>query len=238
MTTSSTSGGGGSLGGLAQRARVKLALRSRLRAAAYRRRFGFSPPPAWSDLSGYETILDVLATHRIAEVEGDVVEIGAFLGGGTYQLCRYFERNAPGKRVHVVDIFDPGFDVSTDEGGMAMADVYASILHGRDQRSIYHEITHTCRNLVTIMEDSAQVELPCSRVAFAHIDGNHTPEYVRSDFHLVWPLISSGGIVSFDDYGHDVPPVTTTVDELVEAHDGEVASSWTEGLKTIFLKKI
>src|SRR5690349_12978634 len=61
--------------------------RTRVRAARFKRRWGFEPPPPWSDWVGYETLLDELDRHGIDKVEGDLLEIGALLGGGTAKLC-------------------------------------------------------------------------------------------------------------------------------------------------------
>jgi Methyltransferase domain len=211
-------------------------LRTRLRRLRYRRRWGFFPPPRWSDISGYETLLEAIRRHHIAAVDGDVVEIGAFIGGGTYKLCKLFEREAPEKRIFAVDVFDPTFDVSPAYG-VTQADLYEDTLHGRNQRSIYDEVTASCRNLTTIAGDSAQLELPTDEIAYAHIDGNHDPAYVRGDFELVWPAVSGGGIVSFDDYGQDLQHVTEAINRLVEDHRNDIEETWAGGEKTLFVKK-
>ena len=208
-----------------------------VRALAYRLRWHFPPPPDWSDMCGYELLLDAIERHRIAEVEGDVVEIGAFMGGGTYKLCRFFERASPEKTVYAIDVFEPGFDLTESLVGQSMADQYRLLLDGRDQRMVYDQITGSCTNLVTIAADSATVSLPCAQVAYAHIDGNHRPEYVRGDFDLVWPRTTSGGIVSFDDYGHGFPPVTRTIHELIGEHAAEIDRFWTGGRRTIFVRR-
>jgi hypothetical protein len=236
------------LGKWVVRLRVKAGFRTRLRALRYRRRWGFAPPPAWSDISGYEAILEELERHEIRHVEGDVVEIGAFKGGGTYKLCKYFERVAPGKRVYSIDVFDPGFDVSPLPyashavlEGKTNAEGYAFALEGQDQRSVYDDVTGSCTNLVTIACDSAQVELPTNRLAYAHIDGNHEASYVHSDFELVWPAVASGGIVSFDDYGDGeeagLEQVNHAVHELIGQHAAESAMVWTDRSRTIFVKR-
>jgi hypothetical protein len=216
--------------------RKRMGLRTRVRRLRFRLRWGFPPPPEWSDISGYETLLETIRRQRVASVEGDVVEIGAFLGGGTYQLCKLMEREAPDKRVYAIDVFAPEFDVSPGDQG-TMADLYQLLLKGRDQRSLYDEVTRSCRNLTTIVGDSAHVERPSERIAYAHIDGNHDPDYVRGDFELVWPAVSGGGVVSFDDYGADLGDVTQAVDRLIEDYAEEIEQTWTAGAKTIFIKK-
>lgn len=218
-------------------ARLPPPARDRINASLFRLRWGVPAPPAWSDLTGYELLLGTLVRRGVLDVEGDVVEIGAFLGGGTYKLAKLLERRAPGKTVVAVDVFDPGFDLTASTFGRTMAETYGEVLAGRSQRAIYDEVTAGCGNLVTLAGDSARVELPVARVAYAHIDGNHDPAYVRSDFELVWEKLSPRGLVSFDDYGADLPQVTQTIHALVGEHADEIAEVWRAGEKTIFLRR-
>jgi predicted O-methyltransferase YrrM len=212
-------------------------VREGIRGAAYRARWGFPPPPLWSDWSEYERLLRVIERRGIADLPGDVVEIGVLLGGGTYKLCKYFERVAPNKRVYAIDIFDPAFDVTVSTAGPAMSEVYLEALDGRDQRAVFDEITGSCRNLEVIAEDSAKVTLPPGPIAFAYIDGNHAAAYVRSDFELVWPRLQPGGLVAFDDYGEDHPAVTQTVHALIGDHADEIARVWAAGWRTFFIER-
>ena len=47
----------------------------------FRRRYGFPPPPDWSDQSGYEPLMDAILSRGVLKVPGDFVEIGALLRG-------------------------------------------------------------------------------------------------------------------------------------------------------------
>jgi predicted O-methyltransferase YrrM len=118
-----------------------------------------------------------------------------------------------------------------------MAGLYRYVLGDGDQRELFDAVTAGLDNVEVVVGDSAEVELPCERIAFAHIDGNHSARYVRSDFERVWPLVAPGGVVAFDDYGHDLPVVTDTVDALRAEHAGEIGRFWTGGLKTAFVSK-
>lgn len=210
----------------------------RLRTAlTFRARFGFEPPPYWSDLSGYENLLKVIIKNRLCEMDGDFVEIGAFLGGGTYKLCKLAELRSPGKKVYSLDIFQAATDQTACALGDTMATIYQKALRGRDQLAVYREVTAGCGNLVTIVGDSAKVALPATRVAFGYIDGNHDPEYVKSDFNLLWSRLVPGGILAFDDYGFDLPDVTKTIDGLVAERRAQIARTWKAGWKTFFIQK-
>ena len=212
------------------------AAHERLRIALFRARWGFHPPPAWSDWSSYERFMALAERHGLHTVPGDVVEIGVLLGGGTYKLCHWFARHAPDKRVVAVDIFDPSFDPTRCTDGRTMAGLYREALAGRDQRAVFDEVTASCTNLTVIAGDSAAVELPCERIAFAYVDGNHSAPYVRSDFELIWERVSPGGVVAFDDYGGNLPEVTRTLHGLIGERAGEIARVWVGG-PTLLLER-
>jgi len=201
--------------------------------ARYLRRFGFLPPLAWATLQSYEHILDTVRERGLADLDGDFVEIGAFLGGGVYQLARL----APGRTVWAVDVFEPTVDTTAAATGLRMMTIYEGQLGGADQHELFRAVVASCPNVRTVVGDSATVELPFERVAFAHIDGNHEPAYVRSDFERLWPKVVPGGVLAFDDYGGDLPEVTATVDALRDEQAGAIAEFWTAGAKTAFLRK-
>lgn len=204
-------------------------------AAAHRfvREWGFLPPPAWSTLQDWTHILGVVRSRDLGALDGDFVEIGVFLGGGVYQLARL----APARRVVAIDIFAPGVDVTETAIGSTMAGIYRHVLGTGDQRELFDAVVASLDNVDVVVGDSATVEIPVERIAFAHIDGNHDPEYVRSDFERLWPLVVSGGVLAFDDYGYDLPQVTAVIDEVRAERAAEIAEFWTAGQKTAFLAK-
>jgi hypothetical protein len=139
--------------------------------------------------------------------------------------------------VYAIDIFEPGSDATHNSDGIPMSAIYAALLGHRDQRAVYDAVTAGCANVVTLVADSMQVELPCERVCFAHIDGNHACAYVRNDFELVWSALSPRGVVALDDYGSDIPSVTRTVHTLIAHHAGEIDKIETRGEKTLVMRR-
>lgn len=175
-----------------------------------------------SDFVGYEALVDFMTERSLHDLPGDIVEIGAFLGGGTVKLARYAQRY--GRKVYAVDVFDPSRDETADAGGTRMCDIYAAFLDGRSQREVFRETTKGFDNIVTIDSDSREVEFPPEqRFIFGFIDGCHDPEYVRSDFLLVWRNLVPGGTVGFHDYNFDLPEVTAEVDRLVDEHHDDIS---------------
>ncbi len=173
------------------------------------------------DFVGYEALLEYIEERSLCLLPGDLIEIGAFLGGGTAKLAglaRTYE-----KRVFAVDIFDHRRDQTRDATGARMSDIYEAFLEGRSQLDVYRSNIEGYDNIVTVQEDSGNVEFPdTQRFVFGFIDGNHEPEHVRSDFYLVWRHLVPGGAVGFHDYNFDLPEVTTTIDSLLYSHRKEI----------------
>jgi SAM-dependent methyltransferase len=208
-----------------------------LHRVRFRRRWGFDPPPPWSDWVGYELLLEELERHGIDRVEGDVLEIGALLGGGTAKLCGWFARRSPEKRVIAIDVFDPSFDPTATAEGWKMSELYAATLRERDQRKLFDQVTAGCRNLVVVAGDSTTVEIPADRLAFAMVDGSHIAKHVHSDFERVWERLSPGGIAAFHDYGGDLPGVTHTLHERIGSHADEIERVWTREPTLLFVER-
>ncbi len=200
----------------------------------YKRARGFEPPPRWSEITGYEPMLDVLRSLR--DVPGDVLEIGVLAGGGTYKLAR----TAPERTIIAVDIFDLNFDDTPSQDGSKMAEIYDRHFKGAGfegtQREVFDRITAGLGNLTVIAGDSTQVEIPADRLVLSFVDGHHAPEYVRKDFHTAWSRTSPGGVVVMHDYGADLPEVTLAIHELIGEHAREIERTWTER-NSIYLQK-
>ena len=212
-------------------------IRERARRARFRRAWGFDPPPPWSDWVGYELLLGELERNGLDRVDGDLLEIGVLLGGGTRKLCGWAAARAPSKRVVAVDIFDPGFDPTTTAEGWSMPELYATALRGRDQRAIFDEMTAGCANLTVVAGDSTQVAVPTDRLAFAFVDGSHVPEDVRKDFETAWSRLSPGGVAAFHDYGGNLPDLTATLHECIGRHAAEIRRVWTREGELLFVQR-
>ena len=176
---------------------------------------------AVNDFVGYEELVDFMKEKALHGLDGDIIEIGAFMGGGTVKLARYALEH--GRKVYAVDIFDPSCDRTEDSSGTRMCDIYEAFLGGRPQCELYCETISGFDNIVTIDKDSKEVRFPeTQRFVFGFIDGNHQPDYVRNDFYVVWRNLVPGGSVGFHDYRFDLPQVTAAIDALIEEHRDEI----------------
>jgi predicted O-methyltransferase YrrM len=172
---------------------------------------------------GYEALTEFIQSWGLLSVPGDIVEIGAFCGGGTYKLAKFLQQQKSPKRVYTIDCFDIQVDQTENTDGMRMAQLYEASLKGNSQRQVFDKVTAGIRNLFVIVGDSKAVVLPAEAVCFGFIDGNHADDYVVNDFYLVGKKLSPGGVIAFHDYGYDLPGVTAAIDQLCARHSAEIA---------------
>lgn len=178
-----------------------------------------------SDFVGYEALIDFIEGRSLHKLDGDLIEIGAFMGGGTIKLARYAHKY--GKKVFVIDIFDPSFDQTKDTSGSAMSAIYEAFLQGRSQKDIYYQATEPFNNIHTIEKDSKKIRFAKEqRFMFGFIDGNHHPAYVRNDFFIVWNNLVPGGIIAFHDYNFDLPKVTSAINSLIQKYRNDISDTF------------
>jgi len=174
-----------------------------------------------NDFVGYKTLLDYIEKNGIFNLQGDFLEIGAFMGGGSKKLAEFAEKY--NKKLFVIDLFDPDFDSTPNERGEAMNWIYRKILGKKNLRQVFDNNTKNQKNIIVLSGDSKNVRLPQdAKLCFSFIDGNHNPEYVKNDFYLAWDKTISGGAVGFHDYGGDLPQTTKAIKELIEASKNEI----------------
>jgi predicted O-methyltransferase YrrM len=175
---------------------------------------------------GYEVLIDFIMQRALHELEGDIIEIGAYMGRGTAKLAEFAQRYS--KKVYAIDVFDPSLDKTMSKSGIKAGDVQEAFLQGRSMFEAYQESTRGFDNIVTIMEDSRKVSFPEEqRFIFGFIDGCHQQAYVKNDFHVIWPHLVSGGTIGFHDYKFDDwPEVTKATDKLISEHKTEISEAY------------
>jgi len=178
------------------------------------------------DFVGYEILIDFMEQRGLYELEGDIIEIGAYMGRGTAKLATSAQRY--GKKVYAIDVFDPSLDKTLSRSGIKAGDVYQAFLQGRSMLGVYQESTQGFDNIVTIKEDSRKVSFPEEqRFIFGFIDGCHAQVYVENDFNLIWPHLVAGGALGFHDYEFgDWPEVTKAADKLMHEYKREIGKAY------------
>lgn len=180
-----------------------------------------SSPP---DFVGYENLITYLENKSQHSLAGDLIEIGAFMGGGTVKLAQYAQKYH--RKVHVIDIFEPVRDQTVSKSGETACSVYEAFLEGKSMFEVYQQATVDFDNIVTIRKDSKAVTFDeRQRFIFGFIDGCHQESYVNSDFQLIWPHLVSGGILGFHDFEYeDWPEVTIAVKKILTEYETEISS--------------
>jgi len=178
------------------------------------------------DFVGYETLIEFIEQQALYELEGDIIEIGAYMGRGTAKLAKFAQRY--GKRVYAIDVFDPSLDKTVSKGGVKAGDVYEAFLQGRSMLEVYQKSTQGFDNIVTMREDSRKVSFPKEqRFIFGFIDGCHQQVYVENDFHVIWPHLVSGGALGLHDCKFDDwPEVTKAADKLMHEYKREIGEAY------------
>jgi len=178
------------------------------------------------DFVGYEILTDFIEQRALYELEGDIVEIGAYMGRGTAKLARFAQRY--GKKVYAIDVFDASMDKTLSRSGIKARDVYQAFLQGRSMFDVYQESTQAFDNIVTMKKDSRKVSFPKEqRFIFGFIDGCHQQIYVENDFNLIWPHLVSGGSLGVHDYNFDDwPEVTEAANKLMHEHKREIGEAY------------
>jgi predicted O-methyltransferase YrrM len=178
------------------------------------------------DFVGYEILIDFIEQQALYELEGDIVEIGAYMGRGTAKLAR--SAQTYGKKVYAIDVFDASLDKTVSKSGIKAGEVYEAFLQGRSMLETYQESIRGFDNTVTIRENSRKVSFPQERrFIFGFIDGCHQQAYVENDFNVIWPHLVSGGALGFHDYRFDDwPEVTKAVEKLIREHRREISEAY------------
>ena len=63
---------------------------------------------------GYENLIRFIEDRELQHLDGDIIEIGAYMGGGTVKLAGFAKKYH--KKVFAVDTFDPGVDRTVGRG--------------------------------------------------------------------------------------------------------------------------
>ncbi len=110
--------------------------------------------PAVTDLVGYDALVTFMRREGVDRMQGDFLEIGCFLGGGTAKLARLAQ--ATGKLVWVIDVFDPGFDHTANTNGDRMADLYHGYLQSSSQEAIFRAVTKPWADCIRVIKEDSR----------------------------------------------------------------------------------
>ena len=151
-------------------------------------------------------------------VAGDVVEIGSWQGRSTIALAQGCLDSGNGV-VHAVDTFrgNPGNESMYVVGAEDRSDLEPNFHRNIATAGLSEQVvTHATSSTEAIGDVSAAV----NGVRMMYIDGEHTYDAVKEELELYAPLLSPGGLLTFDDYSTRYPGVVEAIHEhLADAGD-------------------
>ncbi|MDS0279056.1 TylF/MycF family methyltransferase [Halomicroarcula sp. S1AR25-4] len=171
----------------------------------------------------------LLRQTLLADVPGDVVELGCFRGTSAVLFQRVLAHYAPARDLHVYDSFE-GLPPKSEADGDAPLEegfCYATVEELRDRFDAFDAAHPTVHE--GWFEETLPEELP-ETIAYAHLDGDFY-DSVLTSLEAVYPRLAEGAIVVVDDYvdpsvldHHDIlPGVKEACDEFFADRPEEVA---------------
>lgn len=148
--------------------------------------------------------------QQTLQVQGDVWECGVYKGGTAAMMAAMLKDAGSFKKLHLFDTFAgmPETNATKDwcrKGDFADTSVEAVTSNvGHPEISVIHQgfIPHSFAGLEN------------ARIAFAHIDLD-IYQSILDSLDFIWPRLSVGGLVVFDDYGLlTCPGARAAVDEF------------------------
>ncbi|HEV2692371.1 MAG TPA: TylF/MycF/NovP-related O-methyltransferase [Verrucomicrobiae bacterium] len=146
--------------------------------------------------------------RQAMSVPGDVWECGVYKGGTAAMMAAMLNHYAPEKRLHLFDTFEgmPATDPIKDihqKGDFSDTSLEAVSKHvSFAGQCIFHK---------GFIPDTFQ-GLERAEIAFAHIDVDIYKSIIDC-LAFIWPRLSNGGFIIFDDYGFPTcPGARTAVD--------------------------
>jgi O-methyltransferase len=188
--------------------------------------------PILSDQVSREELVKIFASLESvlrANIAGDVVELGCYVGTTTIFLRRLLMQHGSDKVLHAYDSF-AGLPPKTSEDASPVGEQFkAGELRAQKSEFIRHfkqaglplPVMHKAW-----FSDLTPDDLP-ERIAFAFLDGDFY-DSIHDSLKLVWPKLSPGAIVIVDDYQSEaLPGAKRAVDEWLVTHPArlQVAAS-------------
>lgn len=162
----------------------------------------------------------------VAGVDGDVVELGCYEGGSAVAMQQILKKYDYFKQLWLYDSFE-GLPDKTKEDNSESGELFVGgalrASKARLQRNFHKADLHLPEIKKAWFFELDPENLP-DKICFAFLDGDFYESIIDS-FKLVFPKMSSGGVIIVDDYENaKLPGVKKAADEFVSLHDLKVIS--------------
>jgi O-methyltransferase len=148
--------------------------------------------------------------RQALSVDGDIWECGVYKGGTAAMMAAILSDYCPAKRLYLFDTFEGMPETDAERDWHKRGD-----FSDTSAEAVLQSIKH--RDLCIVRKGfipETFVELESAKIAFAHIDVDIYKSIIDS-LDFIWPRLTVGGFVVFDDYGFPTcPGARSAVDEF------------------------
>lgn len=186
--------------------------------AAFGEIYGLCKPFTMTSVERMYALFDAVGYVLRAGIAGDFVECGVWRGGGAMMMASTLLRSGAADRtIYLYDTFE----------GMSEPTEADKDLHGNDARHVWKRLrdaqgrsgwcvgdiedvernlglTGYARERIVLVKGKVEETIPATvpeRIAVLHLDTDWFESTYHEFVHL-YPLLSSGGVLILDDYGH------------------------------------
>ncbi|MFJ1756733.1 class I SAM-dependent methyltransferase [Kitasatospora sp. NPDC088134] len=168
--------------------------------------------PGWFFRADQEAFTHLLSSQNAAGIDGDLLELGTYLGRSAILLGSYLR---PGQTFTVCDLFD--LDAPDDSNSAEMSMSYRETLtrraFERNYLAFHPELPVVVQAPTSVLADG---RIPAGSCRFVHVDASHLYEHVIGDIKVARDALAPGGVVALDDYrAPHTPGVAAAVWEAV-----------------------
>ena len=167
-------------------------------------------------------ILRELEKVLVADVEGDVVEFGCYVGTTSVPMGQRLM--TIDKRLFVYDSFE-GLPEKAQEDQSPTGTQFVAGELSTTKKQLVKNFRRANVSLPTIVKgwfsDVTPAQVP-DIISFAYLDGDYYHS-VRDPLKLIWGRLSPGAIVLVDDYANEaLPGAAKAVDEWLHTHPAKL----------------
>lgn len=167
-------------------------------------------------------ILRELGQVMASRVEGDVVELGCYVGTTSVFLAEAIQKSS--KKLYCYDSFE-GLPEKTGQDNSPAGDQFkkGELLATKKQFTQNFKKANLPMPIVkkAWFSELTPENLP-NNIAFAFLDGDYY-QSIKDSLKLVWPRLTKGAVVVVDDYASEaLPGAARAVNEWLKTHSAKL----------------
>lgn len=148
--------------------------------------------------------------QQTANIEGDIVEVGVYLGGSAQLLNKY---KATNKKLYLFDTFEGWVDYCEKDSGGNISNGGCFVSNFESIKNIFKE--YNVDVIKGYFPDSAPIGFENKRFSFIHLDVDTYTSTLKALAYF-YDKINSGGIIALHDYiNTDAPGVIKAANEFL-----------------------